>query len=201
LNSFLSEGGGAYFDVLAYHAYAGKSQPEFIVNSVQGMRTSLTNHGYGSKQIFITEGGWGEDQYLTSEDQRANFVARYLVLAWAKGVSKMVWYAYDSSSWGTLHTSSGGLRPAGTAYEQVYMWLTGATMTGCNEDSTGTWTCTLTRPGGYEAKIVWNATKSVSIDVSSSFSRKHTLNGALSSASSYVTVGPKPILVENKAGF
>jgi len=202
MNSFLAAGGGAHFDVAAYHAYAGSSAPEFVISSVQNMRNALTSHGYGSKQIFITEGGWGEDKALTSEDLRANFVARYLVLAWAKGVDKVVWYAYDSTDWGTLYTSSGGLRPAGTAYNQIHKWLTGATMSSCAQDSNGTWQCKLSRSGGYSGQIIWNPNKSTGYDVSSSFTRKWTLSGSLSSFSSgYVTVGPKPILVENKAGF
>jgi hypothetical protein len=201
MNSFLNGGGGAHFDIASYHAYSGSNAPEFIVGSVQGMRNTLTSHGYGSKQIFITEGGWGQNKYATTEDLRANFVARYLVLAWAKGVSKMVWYAYDSSSWGTLYTSGGGVRPAGTAYNQVYKWLTGATMHGCSEDSNGTWDCTLTRAGGYSAQIIWNAGKTTGYTVNSTLPRKHTLSGVLSSTGSYVTVGPKPILVDNKAGF
>jgi hypothetical protein len=202
MSSFLSEGGGSHFDIASYHAYSGSSAPEFIVNSVQNMRNALTSHGYGSKQIFITEGGWGQNSYVSSEDQRANFVARYLVLAWAKGVKKMVWYAYDSTDWGTLYTSSGGLRPAGTAYNQVYKWLTGATMHGCSEDSNGTWACTLTRASGYSGQIIWNPSKTTGHDVSSGLTRKRTLSGSLSGFSGgYVTVGPKPILVENKAGF
>jgi Cellulase (glycosyl hydrolase family 5) len=202
MNSFLSAGGGSHFDVAAYHAYSGSSGPEFVISSVQNMRKALANHGYGSKQIFITEGGWGQNKYVSSEDQRANFVSRYMVLAWASGVRKLAWYAYDSPSWGTLYSASGGLRPAGTAYEQVSKWLTGATMNECSQDSNNTWSCKLTRPSGYSAQIIWNPSKSTGFNVSSSLTRKHTVTGALSGFSGgYVTVGPKPILVENKAGF
>jgi Cellulase (glycosyl hydrolase family 5) len=202
MTSFLNAGGGSSFDVAAYHAYSGSSAPEFIINSVQGMRNALTAKGYGSKQIFITEGGWGQNKYATTEDLRANFIARYLVLAWAKGVSKMVWYAYDSTDWGTLYTSTGGLRPAGVAYSQVYKWLTGATMNGCIQDSNGTWACTLTRANGYSAQILWNPTKTTGVNVNTSFSRRTTLTGSLAGFSGgYVTIGPKPILVENKAAF
>jgi Cellulase (glycosyl hydrolase family 5) len=198
MNSFLSAGGGSYFDIASYHAYSGSNAPEFIINSVQGMRNALINHGYGNKQLFITEGGWGEDKYLTNDDQRANFVARYVVLAWAKGVSKVVWYAYDNPTWGTLWSSSTGLRPSGTAYNQVYKWLTGATMTGCSQDSNGTWKCTLTRSSGYSGEILWNPSKTTGYNVSSSLTHKVTLSGSLSTVSGgYVTVGPKPILVQN----
>jgi hypothetical protein len=201
MTSFLKAGGGAHFDVASYHAYPGTSGPEFIVNSIKGMRKALTDEGYGSKPLYITEGSWGENQYLTSQDQRANFVARYLTLAWATGVTKLAWYAYDCADWGTLWTRSGGVNAAGNAYNQVHKWLSGAVMKGCEQDSNGTWSCTLTRSGGYEGKIVWNPSKTTSYSSSSSVTRKWVLSGALSKASSYVTVGPKPILIENKAGF
>jgi hypothetical protein len=202
MTNYLSAGGGQYFDIASYHAYAGPNQPEFIVNSIQGIRNALINKGYGSKKIFITEGGWGENKYLTSTDLQANFLARYLVLAWAKGLSKMVWYSYDNSSWNTLWTSSGGLRPAAYAYRQVYKWMTGATVTGCAQDSNSTWSCSLTRPNGYTAKIIWNPTKTTGFSFSTSLDRKWTLSGTLSTISGgYATVGPKPILVENQAGF
>jgi hypothetical protein len=93
------------------------------------------------------------------------------------------------------------VRPAGTAFKQTYQWLTGATMKGCTEDSNGTWACTLTRGNGYSAQILWNPSKTTGQNVSG-MSRKWTLSGSLSGVSGgYVTVGPKPILVENKAGF
>jgi Cellulase (glycosyl hydrolase family 5) len=202
MTNFLKAGGGAHFDVAAYHAYPGTAGPEFVINSVQNMRNALTNNGYGSKAIFITEGGWGENKYFATDDLRANFVARYIVLAWAKHVGKLAWYAYDSTTWGTLYTPTGGLRPAGTAFNQVHKWLTGATMKSCAQDSNATWSCTLTRANGYTAEILWNPSKTTGHNVSTSLVRKHTVSGGLSSFSGgLVTVGPKPILVENKAGF
>ena len=200
--SYLSTGGGPYFDIASYHAYAGSNPPEFIVNSVQGFRNTLTNAGYGSRKIFITEGGWGENKYLTSTDLQANFVARYTVLAWAKGVSKFAWYSYDNSSWGSFWNSTSGLRPAAYAYIQVNKWITGAVITGCAQDSNLTWSCSLTRPNGYTAQILWNPSTSRGFNVPTSMVRQWTLGGTLSTISGgYATVGPKPILVENMAGF
>jgi Cellulase (glycosyl hydrolase family 5) len=198
MSSFLSAGGGSHFDIASYHAYSGSNAPEFIINSIQAMRNALTNAGYGSRQIFLTEGGWGENVYLSNEDSQVNFLARYIVLTWAKGVSKLAWYAYDNTAWDTLYTASGGLRPAGIAYKQVYQWLTGAVMSGCTQDSTGTWACSLTRANGYAGEIIWNPSKTTGYYAKSGLNHKMTLSGTLSTlSSSYVTVGPKPILVEN----
>lgn len=201
MSSFLSAGGGAYFDIASYHAYPGSAGPEFIINSVRTMRSTIEAKGY-SKAIFITEGGWGENAYVPNDTLRANFLTRYLVLSYATGVSKMIWYAYDGTSWGTLYTSSGGLRPAGTALNQLYKWMTGAVMQGCTQDASATWSCKLARSGGYSAEIVWNPSKALSYAVSSNLTRRWTVYGVLAGVSAgHVTVGPQPILVENKAGF
>jgi len=139
---------------------------------------------------------------LSNTDLQANFAARYLVLAWAKGISKMVWYSYDNSSWGSFWNSTSGLLLPAYAHSQVHKWMTGAVVTGCAQDSNLTWSCSLTRPNGYTAKILWNPSKSTGFSFSTSLDRKWTLGGTLSTISGgYTTVGPKPILVENQAGF
>ncbi len=63
--SYLSAGGGPYFDIASYHAYPGANPPEFIVNSIQNFRNALTNGGYSSsKKIFISECGWSQNTYF-----------------------------------------------------------------------------------------------------------------------------------------
>ena len=42
MTSYLNAGGGPYFDIASYHAYSGSNPPEFIVNSIQGFRNTLT---------------------------------------------------------------------------------------------------------------------------------------------------------------
>jgi hypothetical protein len=198
MGSFLSAGGGTYFDVASFHAYPGSAPPETIISYVNNMRAVLDQKGYGNKELFVTEGGWGQNKYFSTEDQRVTFLGRYIVLTWAKGVQKLIWYSYDNASWGTLH-ASGGLTAGGIAYSQVYHWLVGNTMQGCAQDSNGTWACKLSGSNGYSAKILWNPSKTISYYVSGLTSIR-SLSGALSSVSgSYVSVGAKPILVANQA--
>jgi hypothetical protein len=74
----------------------------------------------------------------------------------------VIWYAYDGApQWGRLIDATGNLLPSGIAYGESYKWIVGATLTQpYTQDQGGTWTCSITRPGGYQAEIVWNSTVS-----------------------------------------
>lgn len=200
MGSFLAAGGGKYFDITSFHAYPGSAPAESIIGRVDSMRSTLNQYGYTNRPMMVTEGGWGQNKYFTTDAQRVAFLGRYLVLAWAKGLQKMVWYAYDNTGWGTLYSaSSNSLTAGGVAYRSVYGWLVGNTMTGCSQDSNSTWSCTLSGSNGYVGKILWNPSTSLSYNVSG-YGYKRTLAGALSGVSgTSVTVSSTPILVENQA--
>jgi len=96
---------------------------------------------------------------------------------------------------------------AGTAYQQVYNWLVGSTLaTPCS--ATGTqWTCTFTRPGGYQAEVIWDTSQSctngtcttVDVSVDLKYSKNHDLAGNSGLVSnSTVAVGLKPIWLTNQ---
>ena len=60
------------------------------------------------------------------------------------------------------------LYPEGVAYGETYKWIVGATLTQpCAQDKKGTWTCAITRPGGYRALVVWNSIAASSLRLSS----------------------------------
>lgn len=201
MDRYLSTGAGAWADGVAYHAYPGSSPAEFIINSVTGMRNAMANHGI-SKPLYITEAGWGLNSSLSDQDKQANFMARYLILAWAKSVTKVVWYAYDDQNWGTLWDPHTGLHKAGQQYINLHKWLLGATMVGCNQGTDGTWICDLMRANGYSAQILWNPNSTKVVNVSTSFIWIRSLTGSLGNFyGGHVTVGPKPILIENQLAF
>ncbi len=72
----------------------------------------------------------------------------------------------------------------------------------CAVQSDGTtWICGLSRPGGYEAQVIWNTAGNVSIRAPSPFRQYRNLDGnrvAIQSGGS-VTIGIKPILLETEA--
>jgi hypothetical protein len=115
--------------------------------------------------LWITEGSWGcdltcQNSYLTDYDLQAAYVGRLYLLAWTAGFGRWYWYSADNLSNPPTSPPSGvgtlvgpnwndnkfgpGLWWSGKAYNRVYGWMVGMTMTQpCAE--TGTiYTCELT---------------------------------------------------------
>jgi hypothetical protein len=89
------------------------------------------------------------------------------------------------------------------AYNIVQQWMLGASMTsGCMPDSSGTWNCTLTRPGGYQALVLWNPGKTVSYQVPAQYTDLRDLMGNVRSLlPGNLEVGGSPILIETGKAF
>jgi hypothetical protein len=98
--------------------------------------------------------------------------------------------------------STGGPNEAGVAFNQIYKWMVGATMSDkCIRGGNGTWTCGLSRGGGYQAQAVWNESYST-YNVPSQYRQYRDLAGGIHSISGgAVSIGPKPILLETGNGF
>jgi hypothetical protein len=122
-------------------------------------------------------------------------------LQWSKNVDRVLWYAYDGEpKWGRLIDTAGNLLPQGVAYRETYKWIVGATLTQlCAQDHNGTWTCSLTRPGGYKAQIAWNsnAGRSVTFNAPSQMTEYRDLSGVVHPiVGGKVQVQNLPILLE-----
>ncbi len=210
INSFLAAGGGNYADVITFHGY--RPAPERIDPLVNAIRKVMDANGQSAKPLWDTEGGWGKNMELPDLDEQAAYVARSYLVHWSKGVARFYWYGWDGydekvpkneNDWGILYDPRrGGIQKPGIAYREVYQWMVGATMTSnCAVQSNGTtWSCDLSRPGGYEAQAIWNTAGNVTIHAPSQFKQYRKLDGnkvAIQSGSS-VTIGIKPILLETK---
>ena len=120
----------------------------------------------------------------------------YLLYQTAR-TQRLYWYAWNASNTGALWNNK-ILKP-GLAYQQVYKWLVGATISSpCAMGSDSTWKCVITKPGGYQAEIVWNAKTSKLFIAPSQYQHyvdvyanifKLPVNGA-------VQIGFKPILLQ-----
>jgi hypothetical protein len=203
LADFLSAGGGAYVDIIAFHGYWG-STAEDINDVVTSYRSVMESHSVGAKPLWDTEASWagrnGGIGGLTDISQRAAFLAKYYVLHWSLGVPRLVWYAYDGQSkWGQLWDSTTGLHGDGIAYREVYSWLVGASLRGsCTKDRDNTWICNLSRPSGYRAQILWNSTSTPAYPVARDYSDYRDLRGNIHSVSRReVKLGSEPILLES----
>lgn len=199
LQEFLTAGGGAYFDALAYHAYPSVSptKPEQIVSDIAELESLLVAGGVGGKPIWITEYSAG---YQATAATNATFLAVTGILAWSLGVVRQYWYAYDNGTggWGSMETN-GVLNAAGIAWEQMVKWLVGATMTKAASVSGVVWTCGFTQANGLQALAVWTADGSTPEYTTPSWAKQYsTLSGSVDTHLSRTTkIGRNPILFES----
>jgi len=205
LPDYYAAGAANAQDIVGLHAYLynGSSfatNPSGITTSISQLQKLMATYGISSKPIWFTEGSWsGSDSSSLSDSQKAAYLAQEYMLMWSTGaVSRYYWYAWDSDL-GTLWTPSGGMTQAGITYNQLADWLIGSTSASnpCSEDSSGTWTCSLTLSTGYPGEIIWNANTSKTITVDASFLTSRTLaNSTVHSISNHqVSIGPLPVLI------
>lgn len=195
LTQYFTAGGPIGVDIVSWHAYW--STPEHIVSNVAKMRTMMSQFGLSSKQLWDTEGAWNISLSL---QQQAGFVARYYLLHGALDVNRFYWYAWDSPSTGTMWLPVGGERPDAIAYQQVYDWMVGTAIGPCTMAPDSTWTCPLTRPGGYEALAIWNSALTESYTPDPKYKDYRDLAGNTFKIVGAVQIGYNPILLETQAG-
>jgi hypothetical protein len=181
--------------------------PDTLVGKISALRSVFDQGGMAGKPLWATEGGWGTNGELLDPDAEAAYVARWLILQASAGVQRAYWYMWeyagDPRGWGGLWSQEQGISKAGIAYGQVYNWLVGATFTKPCATERTVWTCDLSRPGGYQGRIVWDAAHSFDMGATSTysaptrFSQFQDLSGRKSVISGgTVTIGSKPILLE-----
>jgi len=139
-------------------------------------------------------------------DWQTAFLARWYLLQaglYAKdNLQFAAWFTWGKTfGWGTIETKTGDPTQAGIAYTQVYSWLVDAVMDQpCSSDSSGTWTCSITRPGGYRGLVVWNTQGSISFSLNNTEYtdfRDLTGNTIKVKKDKSVIIGAKPILLES----
>lgn len=216
LDAYWTAGGVKNVNVVSLHGYPARTQP--VPEVVCAFRTIplkalMTKHGVRAP-LWDTEGSWGGLNTLRDGNLQAAFVSRYLTLHWACGVQRVYWYQWDGANmspfWGLLWGGPGATSPAGYAYWITEKWLRGAVMpNSCQVNGakmpgppalyTGTYSCALTRPGGYQAEIVWNTVGSKTFTAADKFTKYQDLTGKTYAlpANHAVTIGLKPILLEN----
>ena len=204
LAEFLKKGGGQFVDVIGYHLYLDPATklPEEMVPLIQRVRHVISENNLENKPIWNTESGWLNPARFDSDDVAAGFLARAYILAWAAGVQRFYWYAWDNGSLAIItykeaeHTTT----PAGYAYKVMEQWLVGARMDGCAESVDHTWTCQLSRSGRKEW-IVWNPQENHKFDVPGAWrvgSITELLHDRRSLNGSSINVGPLPALLTGR---
>jgi hypothetical protein len=207
MDGFLAQGGGSYVDVIAFHGYVTHpggytAAPETWVTIANNIRNTMNKyHVY--KPVIDTELSWGQNWQLASATGQSAFVARIYILHWLYGVNRAFWDVWDNGNYGTLYHNY--LLPGGVSYTYLSKWLVGAAMDKCIQFSNGSWACHLSRPGGYQAWILWNVYGNTTWHLASSLNLRveRTLSGGkwAISPSAYLTIGTVPILVESWSVF
>jgi polysaccharide biosynthesis protein PslG len=204
LDQYLSKGGVEYADIISFHGYCN-NQAESINSVVSQYRDVIAAHGLGGKPVWDTEGDWAgdDDDALEGSANRAAFMAKYYLLQWSDGVSRFVWYAYDGGAWGGLWNPETGADPDVASYGIVQQWMAGASMTSrCAADGDDTWTCTLSRDGGYRALVLWNSTQAQTYKVPPEYTEVRDLAGNVRPVSGgSLQVGDSPVLIETGKAF
>ncbi|HUB05913.1 MAG TPA: hypothetical protein VMB50_02880 [Myxococcales bacterium] len=131
-----------------------------------------------------------------------DFVARTLLIQYARGLQAAVWYGGTSNFIGTLcdaWTSSActSRRPAGTAWGEVARWLSGAGAGQPCSAAGGVWSCAFTLPGGAAALAVWDTDGGTSYPVPAGMTEALDLDGGVTNlAGGTVAISTAPILLE-----
>ena len=164
---YLSKGGAKYADVIGYHFYVNEQPPEAMIPLINNVKKIMAKYGATQLPLWNTEAGWSKaKKTFTSQSEAASYVARTYIVNMVAGVSRVYWYAWDNHTWVGVELTepdSKTLRPAGKAYDEIRMWLTGTKMMSCGIDSVGTWHCVLQDPKGRMATIVWNPKQLVNL--------------------------------------
>jgi hypothetical protein len=199
---FLKKGGGQFVDVIGYHLYVAKL-PEELVPLIQRVRQVISENGLADKPLWNTESGWIAASRPDSEEVAGGLLARAYILAWATGVQRFYWYAWDNQLMGitTYKEVEHRVTPAGHAYESIQQWLVGARMDSCAESAEHNWICQLSRAGNKQW-LVWNPQGNHKFDVPLAWRvrsvtpllhERRSLNGP------GIDIGPVPALLTGRS--
>jgi hypothetical protein len=211
IDSYFASGGTAYCDIVGYHFYVWPNAPETMQPQVDAVRAVMGKYGLSSRRLWNTEAGWFIYNQQTTVPVAANqlldwrhasaYVARAFVYNWLNGIDHYHFYAWDDTEMGLTEADGVTLKPPAIAYGQAYRWLVGATLTGCASDASATWSCAFTRPGGYAAWMVWNASGPTSFSIPSGWSvtREQDLAGSQNNitGATSISIDITPILLEH----
>jgi hypothetical protein len=198
LAEFLKKGGGQFVDVIGYHFYVAKL-PEELVPLIQQVRQVISQNGLADKPLWNTESGWIAAARIDSEEVAGGVLARAYILAWATGVQRFYWYAWDNQFMGitTYKEVEQRVTPAGHAYGSIQQWLVGARMDSCAESAEHNWICELSRAGNKQW-LVWNPQGNHKFDVPVAWRARSVtplLHEPRSLNGSSVDIGPTPTLL------
>jgi hypothetical protein len=215
LNSFIALNGTSNFDNISVHLYpypVGGSPESSVGTQIANLWCGLNALGLTNKQVWNTE--YAPEESVSPAGGLAAYVARRLLYEWGTPstfasnyrISRNYWYSYDCcSGYGPSNLYSGGtITAAGTAWQQVYNWMVGSTMTSTCTLANGFYSCNFTESNGHSAQAVWASawgtmsTQNYAISAGA-WSDYRDLGGntnTISNSATSVAVSEQPILLE-----
>jgi Glycosyl hydrolases family 39 len=204
LQAFLQQGGGQFVDVIGYHFYVNPhtKSPEEMVSLIEDVRQVIAANHLQNKPLWNTECGWLQPAHFDSDEAAAGYLARAFVLAWAAGIQRFYWYAWDNKSLAvrTYDETDRIVLPAGRAFEVIQRWLVGAQMVNCTTNPDDIRICQLNR-AGKKNWIVWNPRGNRKFDAPKAWqvaSITRLLHDRTTPNGSSIEIGPAPVLVEGR---
>jgi len=223
MGGYFDAGGGQYADQIDVHGYvfnrnAATGWPENVAKYATDFHNSLRQYGQQGKPVWNSEANWGKDipgrRYFDDPDLQAAWLARMYLMLPSYGVNYFYWFSWNDPGVAPLWepdpndpSQPGTLLKPGVAYQQVYNWMVGATLTqACTPQGT-VWSCVFQRSGGYVAEAIWDASlscdhgqcKTENHTVNAMFKQYRKLNGDTAKiVGNTVPVGAKPIWLENQ---
>jgi hypothetical protein len=192
-------------DVVSLQLYplATTPTPEAAMAQLATDREILARRGV-DKPVWNTESNYGskggKDVTPASPNVQVANVARTYLLDAAYGVRRVFWYAWDMRQpiLDTFLVEADRATPtaAGRAFATVQSWMIGKTVTACEVDTSGTYTCTLVK-GDDKSFVLWNSGRTVQVKVEANMTSAEKLTGERQpvTAGSQLTVDATPVLV------
>lgn len=217
MDELLTKAGGCSCDVIGYHFYTDiykNSIPEKMVGMVASVRKVLAKHGLQDKPIWNTEAGYAIENVPNAKQTFANFHAhvpvlnaqqsqdllvRAYVLAWALGLKRFYWFAWDEQHYALADDRGRTDKPVTRAYRALVHRLVGATMLSCTRSQSGIWVVHMKHRNGHSVRIVWDDTGSESFAIPKAWKIKRIddINGASRHVLKGIEASSTPLFLEN----
>jgi hypothetical protein len=204
LASYFAAGGGQYVDTIGLHGYV--NNPEDMITRINATTAVMAQYGQSGKPIFVTEGSWCCENTPIPQGQQPGFSFRQYLSILSTPVQRFYLFNFSANNEGNLwSTAVNKMTANGTAYNLFYSWLVGATMTQpcqAQPNNNTVWSCTFTRPQGYEAEAIWSTTTPIglyaTVSVPPQYVQYRDLYGNVYPIENQqVRVGYAPIWLEN----
>ncbi|MDW5416684.1 hypothetical protein R6242_08885 [Iodobacter sp. CM08] len=154
-DKYLAMGAGKYLDIVSYHLYVPKSEPEVAYGLVERLYQIMAKNHVENKPLWNTESGWlienlsgpsitnsySAEWLRLDQSNAVASVMRSNILALTQGVDRFYWYSYDHLEMGLSEPSSKHKKAAAFAYQNLASQLIGSKAQGCRIDRSVIWMC------------------------------------------------------------